>query len=291
MDKRQGGTMRQWVVVAALGAFAFAAVPARAEMWNRSYKVTGRPEVHVETNDAVIEVSSWDNSEVAERVVTNGYSISDNEVRIVRAEQNGNRIDLEVRIPRTRSWWGNNNRSVRIEITVPRAANLDLHTSDGHIHASGVSGDIRLETGDGHLEASGLKGSIRLHTGDGHIEATEMDGSLDASTRDGRVRVRGRFDDLRVQTGDGSLTADILSGSKMTGNWSLSTSNGSISVRLPDVFAADIDAHTGDGNITSQLPMLVSGLLGSRDLRGKLGGGGPTLQIRTGDGSIRLERL
>jgi len=283
--------MRKWVVLAAFGAFASAAVPARADMRNYSYKVTGRPDVRVETNDAAIEVSSWDNSEVAERVVTNGYAISDAEVRIVRAEQSGNRIDLEVRVPRSHSWFSNDNRSVRIEITVPRSANLDLHTGDGHIHASGVSGEIRLETADGHLEASSLKGSIRLHTSDGHIEATEMDGSLDASTRDGRVRVRGRFDNLRVETADGSLTADILPGSKMSGNWSLTTGDGSISVRLPDGFAADIDAHTGDGNITSQLPMLVSGLLGSRDLRGKLGGGGPTLQIRTGDGSIRLERL
>jgi hypothetical protein len=62
-------------------------------------------------------------------------------------------------------------------------------------------------------------------------------------------------------------------------------------VRLPDGLSADIEAHTGDGTISSQLPLMVSGILGRRDLSGKLAGGGPTLQIRTGDGSIRLERL
>ena len=281
--------MRRSVLLAAAAAVCcLAALPALADQWSKVYKVTGRPDLRVETNDASIEVSSSAASEVTARVVYTGYSADD--VR-VQESQTGNRIEIEVRLPSMRWSWGDSHRSVRIELVVPRQTNLDLHSSDGHIHASGVSGQIKIESSDGHLEATDLKGSIRLHTSDGHIEASGLDGSLDASTQDGRVHVRGRFDDLRMQTGDGSLSAEVLPGSKMSGNWSLTTSDGSISVRLPDGFAADINAHTGDGNISSQLPLLVSGVLGRSDLRGKLGGGGPTLQIRTGDGSIRLDRL
>jgi DUF4097 and DUF4098 domain-containing protein YvlB len=281
--------MRTSILLAAIAAaFAVGAVPAAAQQWSKVYKLTGRPDVRVDTNSAAIELSSSDASEVSARVVYSGYSADD--IR-VRDTQTGNRVELDVRVTTMRFSWGGSGRSVRIELTVPRNSNLDLHSSDGHIHASGVSGDIRMDSSDGHLEASDLKGTIRLHTGDGHIEAYGLDGSLDASTQDGRLRVRGRFDNLHMQTGDGSVTAEILPGSKMSGNWSITTGDGSISVRLPDGFAADIDAHTGDGSISSQLPLLVSGLLGRKDLRGKLGGGGPTLQIRTGDGSIRLERL
>lgn len=273
---------------AALALFALGALPARADQWSKVYKLSGRPDVRVDTNDASIELSSSGANEVSARVIYTGYSADD--VR-VRDTQTGNRIEIEVRVPTMHWSWGGSNRGVRIELTVPREANLDLHSGDGHIHASGVSGNIKVESGDGHLEASDLKGNIRLHTSDGHIEAYGLDGSVDASTHDGRLRVRGRFDDLHAQTGDGSITAEILPGSKMNGNWSITTGDGSVSVRLPDGFAAEIDAHTGDGSISSQLPMLVSGTLGRRDLRGKLGGGGPTLQVRTGDGSIRLERL
>jgi len=281
--------MRRSVVLAAIAAVVcLAALPARAEPWSKVYKLTGRPDVRVDTNDASIELSSTDANEVSARVNNTGYSSGD--VR-VRESQSGNRVELEVHVPSTSWFWGGSDRGVRIELTVPRNANLDLHSSDGHIRASGVSGNIRIESGDGHLEASDLKGTIRLHTSDGHIDASGLDGSVDASTQDGHVSVRGRFDALRMQTGDGSITAEILPGSKMSGNWSINTGDGSISVRLPDGFAADIDAHTGDGSISSQLPMMVSGILGKSDLRGKLAGGGPTLQIRTGDGSIRLERL
>ncbi len=279
------------MLVAAAALLAIAAAPARADQWNKVYKLTGTPDVRVETNDAAIEVNSGNANEVAVRVLTSGYAISPDEVRIEREVQNGNHVEIEVRVPRTRWSWGATNRSVHIELTVPRTANLNLHSGDGHIRAHGVTGELQLETGDGSIEVTDLRGTVRLHTGDGHIEGSALDGSLDASTNDGHLRIRGRFDALRLETGDGSITADVLPGSKMSNNWSIHTGDGSVTVRLADGLAADIEAHTGDGSISSQLPLMVSGILGQRDLRGKLGGGGPTLQIRTGDGSIRLERL
>jgi len=281
---------RSGSIVAAV-LFVLVALPARADQWNKVYKLTGRPDVRVTTNDAAIEVVSSDAKEVAARVVTNNWAISSDEVRIERDSQNGNSIELEVRVPRMRWSWGDQHRSVRVELTVPREANLNLHSGDGHIRVNGVKGDQQIETSDGSIEVSDLRGSIRLHSGDGHIEATGLDGSLDASTNDGHLRVRGRFDSLRLETGDGSVTADVLPGSKLASNWSIHTGDGSVTVRLSEGISADLEAHTGDGSISSQLPLMVSGMLGRKDLRGKLGGGGPTLQIRTGDGSIRLERL
>ncbi len=282
---------RRVLFIAGAALFALAALPARADQWSKVYKLTGKPDVRVETNDASLEVNPTDAAEVTARVVTSGFAISPGEVRIERDVQTGNRIEIEVRVPRMRWSWGDTHRSVRVELTVPRGANLDLHSGDGHITANGVSGDLHIETGDGSIDASDLKGSIRLHTGDGNIEGSGLDGSLDASTSDGHLRVRGRFDVLRLESGDGSVTAEVLPGSKVSDNWSIHTGDGSVTVRLADGLSADIEAHTGDGSISSQLPLMVSGILGRSDLRGKRGGGGPTLRIRTGDGSIRLERL
>jgi putative adhesin len=283
--------LRRISIAAAAALLSLVALPVRAEQWTKVYKITGRPDVRVTTNDAAIEVSAGDAKEVAARVITNNWAISPDEVRIERDVQNGNSIELEVRVPRLRWSWGDQHRSVHIELTVPREANLNLHSGDGHIRVNGVKGEEQIETSDGSIEVSNLGGTIRLHSGDGHIEASGMDGSLDASTNDGHLRVRGRFDSLRLETGDGSVTADVLQGSRLANNWSIHTGDGSVTVRLSDGISADLEAHTRDGSISSQLPLMVSGILGRKDLRGKLGGGGPTLQIRTGDGSIRLERL
>ncbi|HUK42760.1 MAG TPA: hypothetical protein VLX11_17010, partial [Candidatus Acidoferrales bacterium] len=61
--------------------------------------------------------------------------------------------------------------------------------------------------------------------------------------------------------------------------------------RLPQSFSAELDVHTGDGHIDSDLPVTITGSRHENELRGKLNAGGLPLMIRTNDGSIRLERL
>lgn len=275
-----------------LGAMALAA-PARADQWEKTYKLAGKPDLRVDTNDGPIEVRSSSSPEIRARVWTSGWRISSDEVRIMRETQEGNRVEIEVRVPRVRWSWGFSSihREVSIELIVPREANLDLHTGDGHVTAREVTGDIRIDTGDGNVTADELHGNLRLHSGDGHIEGSGCDGMLDADTGDGHMRIRGRFDGLKMHTGNGSITVDAMTGSKMTGEWSLRTGDGSVTLRLPDGFSAELDAHTGDGTISSQLPITVSGAINRSTLRGNLNKGGGTLLVRTGDGSIRIEKI
>jgi DUF4097 and DUF4098 domain-containing protein YvlB len=269
------------------------AAPASADQWEKTFKLTGKADLRVDSNDGPIEVSSSSSPEIHVRVWTSGWRISSDEVRILRESQQGNRVEIEVRVPRSSWSWGFSSihREVKIEVTVPQEANLDLHTGDGHMRVRGVSGDIRLDTGDGHIYVDELKGNLRLHTGDGHIEGSGLDGTLEADTGDGHMNLRGRFDGLKLHTGDGNITTDALAGSKMNGEWSIRTGDGSVTVRLPEGFSAELDAHTGDGTISSQLPITVSGGLNKSSLRGNINHGGATLMLRTGDGSIRIERI
>ncbi len=115
-------------------------------------------------------------------------------------------------------------------------------------------------------------------------------GTLDANTSDGSIRVRGRLDALTLHTGDGSIEAELMAGSKITSAWDISTGDGHVTVRVPEGFAADLDAHTGDGGIEVSFPVTTSGTLSGHDLRGRMNGGGPTLKIRSGDGSIHVLR-
>ena len=66
------------------------------------------------------------------------------------------------------------------------------------------------------------------------------------------------------------------------------TSDGGVEVRLPQDFAAELYAHTGDGHIHLDMPVTVNGSVERSRIRGKLNGGGPLLEITTGDGSIRI---
>jgi DUF4097 and DUF4098 domain-containing protein YvlB len=247
------------------------AVAARADEWKKEYPLTGTPELRVESGDGGIEVKSWDQRSISARVVTEGYQIGPGHVRIDE-HQDGNNVQISVHAPHT-VFFGFGHHTIRIELLVPRQSNLDLHSSDGHIALEQVQGTLRLDSSDGR------------------IEGRNLDGSLRARTSDGAIRIQGRFDNLELHTGDGHVDAEIAPHSRLAASWSVSTSDGSVNLRLPADLAADLDARTGDGHIRLDFPVTVSGSFGQNKLRGKINGGGPLMEIRTGDGNITLEKI
>jgi Putative adhesin len=275
-------------VLAALTVFLLANPrTAQADEWHKAYTVSGKPTVHVETNDGAVRVSTWDGKQIEVRVETVGWKIDDSEVRIIE-RQSGDRLDFEARVPRFNWNSAFNRHSLRIELRIPREADLNVHTGDGSVETGNNIGLVDIHTGDGHISVRGAKGDIRLSTGDGHIEATSLDGRLDASSGDGRIEVEGRLDSMNLKTNDGTIDARILRGSRMATSWSVRSGDGAVTLRLPADFQADLDAHTGDGRITTEFPITASGKISRAEIRGKLNGGGQALTARTGDGSINI---
>jgi len=249
---------------------AAASHAALADQWTKSFSVGPNPELRVETSDGNVTLRTGSGSAIEARIETGGWKIGPGEVTVT-SRQNGDRVEVDVKIPSLHFDFGN--RWVKIELQIPRQTKADIHT------------------GDGNIRADGLRGNTRLVTHDGNIEAEEFDGKLDASSGDGSIHVRGRFDGLNLHSGDGHINADVQPGSRMVGIWTVHSGDGGVTLRLPDGFAADIDAHSGDGRITVDLPLTTSGGTQEHSVSGKLNGGGSMLTIHTGDGSIHLARL
>lgn len=254
-------------------ATAFAAITslAHADEWKKTFSTAGRPEVRINTNEASIEVRATDRKNIEIRVITKGFNIP-GKLRITDT-QSGNTISVEVHRPSHGLHINWSYTGTRIEVEVPREANLDLHSGDGHISVNDVKGDLRLDTGDGHIDANRLDGKLHARTGDGHM-------SID-----------GRFDDLDLRTSDGHIDATVNPGSVMSNAWSVQTGDGRVDLRLPETMNADIDLHTGDGRVVVDLPLTVSGEMGHSDIHGKLNAGGAEFRVRTGDGSIRIGKI
>jgi len=288
---RPGQCLKTLGILMLMGAAAgLAAAPAMAEDWSKKYAVSGKPELRVESNDAHIEVDTWDRKEIEARVSTIGWTIGGNGVRITES-QTGDRVSIQVRVPRMEWSWGVHNRSVTITLMVPREADLTAETGDGHVRVNSLAGKIDVHTGDGHITVTSLRGEVRLRTGDGHVEGDNLDGTLSVQTGDGRVRVNGRFDALELRTNDGSVDAEARAGSKIEREWYVTTGDGSVRLRIPANLNADLDAHTGDGRIRVDFPLTVpAGRMSESSVEGKLNGGGPPLRVRTGDGSITISK-
>jgi hypothetical protein len=299
--------LRLGMACAALLTLAAATPYAKAEEVVKSYAVSGRANVRVDTNDGIVRVTTGDNKQVEFRVEYQGYELGKS-LR-VDSRQDGDKVELTARI--TGHWgfsWGKNTRGLHIEVRMPREADLQVETGDGSVQADSINGNVNVHTGDGSVKANSLngqidlhtndgsisvdslKGDIRLRTGDGSIEARDLDGKVEADSGDGHIRIVGRFDALSVKTGDGSVDTRVLPGSRMATSWSVRTGDGSVDIVLPADFQANIEATTGDGHISLGIPVTVEGTFSKSEIRGKMNGGGQPLMIHTGDGSIRLSK-
>ena len=255
----------------ALVALTIAVLPVRAEEWSKTYNISGRADLRVETSDANIRVTTWDQSMIEAKVITTRYKIGEGGIR-VEERQTGDSVEIEVRYPH-HDWvvgW----RSARVDIIIqmPR------------------EGRVNLRTGDGKIDVAELKGDMDLHTGDGSINLDGVDGKLHATTGDGHIQANGRFDELALKTGDGHVEVRAKSGSSLAAGWRLETGDGSVSLEVPGDLAADVDLHTGDGHIDLDVPVQAEGRIRRNEIHGKLNGGGSLLTIRTGDGSIHLRK-
>lgn len=142
-----------------------------------------------------------------------------------------------------------NDVKVEWEVRVPRGVRFTGRTVNGDVEATGLTEAVEVVT---------VNGSVRIDT-DGFASATTVNGSIEA----------------RV-------------GGTLAGDASFQTVNGSIELDVDDGLGAEIDAAWLHGGLDTDLPLRVEGRIGRRSARGTLGDGGPTLALRTVNGSIRI---
>jgi DUF4097 and DUF4098 domain-containing protein YvlB len=210
-------------------------------------------------------------------------------------------ISYELVVPfetRLRSKTGSGNESID-GIRGP----VEASTGSGNISITNVSDTIAVKTGSGRIDLDSAKGAVRANTGSGSINARRIaggfvggtgsgdvaleqtaPGEVDIQTGSGGVDVGGVQGPLRVRTGSGRITA----AGQPSGAWNLHASSGNITITLPSQPAFDLHARTASGRITIDHPFTVQGVISSKELHGKVRGGGSMLEASTGSGDIRV---
>lgn len=265
-----------------------AAGVASADEWSKTYTVSGHANLNVSTGDGEVNMSGTDGKQIVAKVTTWGWKIGPNDVDIEES-QNGDTVTINVKTPHWTMGWGH--KGLKVDLAVPRDLDAEIHTGDGNISVRDAGGNLRLETGDGNVTTGALRGNIEIKTGDGNITGQGFDGSLDAQTGDGNMTIQGRFDTVHVKSGDGNVEVAAGDGSKIATRWEILSGDGRIALRLPESLQADLDARTGDGEITLGIPVQVVGSISRSSVHGKLNGGGGEISVRSGDGSIHVEKL
>lgn len=165
-------------------------------------------------------------------------------------------------------------------------AGVTARSGSGGIRLNGVKGNLRASTGSGDIRADGVAGGITASTGSGDVTLAQTSaGDVEVSTGSGTVEVNGVKGAVRIGTGSGNISAQ----GTPTGDWRLHTGSGDLTVTLPQQASFELRAHANSGSIHSAFQIMVQGTISPRNLEGKVGTGGPVVELRTSSGAIRIE--
>jgi Putative adhesin len=178
-------------------------------------------------------------------------------------EQSGQTI----RVGRISDRDGYQNVSISYEVVVPAQSNVRSSTGSGRLTVEGIEGKVEASTGSGSVTLRDIKGDVNATAGSGAINATGIRGALRTNTGSGGIHVQG----------------------EQTGRWELEAGSGSIEIDLPPNAAFNLSAHTGSGGVDVAYPVTVQGKISRHDIVGKVGSGGPPLNVHTGSGHVRIQ--
>jgi len=266
----------------------------RDHSWFRTYPVTGKPTLTLETADAGVEFRPCgDCHEIRIHVEVEGRELSDYRLE---EGQSGDEVHFLCKeLPHIGGHITWHREQTRVTVESPAQLTLQAKTSDGNVTLSGLQGDLSLTTGDGNLALDHVSGNLRIKSGDGQVKVTDADGYIEAHTSDGNLSVDGLFHALALHTSDGQLDLNLREGTRLAGASTIQSSDGSVNIRVPSSFAADLSVHTSDGRVDCALPLAMdhyeSGGGQGHELHGKLNGGGTPLTIHTSDGNVKIEQL
>ncbi len=181
---------------------------------------------------------------------------------------------------------------------------LNLSTGSGNIKLDSIGDEVRAETGSGNIDAISVGRGLRASTGSGSIHATQVGGSVKAETGSGNVTVEMVAEgDAELETGSGTITASGIQGGlkaetgsgsiRLSGSptrpWEASTGSGGLHLQMGGKAGFELDAHADSGSINLRQTLSSTDSVTKHEIRGKVGGGGPLVKLRSGSGDITIE--
>lgn len=188
---------------------------------------------------------------------------------------------------------------IRLRITCPRGAELDIRTKSADVRAHGEFGTVDIKTASGDISVEDTRGDARVKTASGDVHFHDVKGRLDVKSASGDLHADSVAGAASVQLVSGdvlignagdSVAANTVSGDQrleavVQGRVELRAISGDISVGIQRGSRLFVDANTVSGSTSSELE------LGDAP-EGDAPAEGPLVELfaKTVSGDIRIER-
>jgi len=211
--------------------------------------------LEVSTSNGNIEVTTWDKDSLAIEAIKFVETLTETDatelIREIKIDikQLNTGICISTQLPRT-----NYNIGVNYKLTLPKRANLKLHSYNGNIMVQDIDGSTIAKTYNGEIKVYDLKNKVDIDTHNGSIIAHNIEGDAKLTTHNGKLNLTGTFTNLHAETDNGNILCDITRW-QASADITLETHNGNITAHLPHVTGIAIYAESHNGKVKSDFPI------------------------------------
>ena len=163
----------------------------------------------------------------------------------------------------------------------PYGASFTITTPD--------STDLSLATTNGDVSVTNTVGDVTASTTNGSVELDSTAGLASVSTTNGSLNVKVHSGAFYGATTNGAIDCD-LAGLRVTEEVGLATTNGKVTLWLPDDVSAVIEATNTNGFITIYDFTVTYETQTEHHLRARIGSGASSITITTTNGDVVVNR-
>ena len=185
---------------------------------------------------------------------------------------------------------------VRLRVTAPRKADVEVSTASADVDGRGEFGSVDVNTASGDVSFEKAGGDVQVNSASGDLKLEEIGGALTVNTASGDVdlgrlagdgKIRSASGDVQLEDAGASLKVQTASGdvqvdSVREGEVVLQTASGDIGVGIKQGSKLWIDAKSMSGETSSELEIGDA----------PTDGGGPLVEVRATamSGDIKVKR-
>lgn len=210
----------------------------------------------------------------------------------LEASMSGDKLDISIKYPKQFMSIGNFSLNTKLDVYIPEDYKkyISIQTVSGRVNIDKLEVDkFKTNTVSGNININSIIanttdfGSV---SGDIKIKELSVQGSIFKTTSA----------DVEIETITGDIKTSSVSGSisllykKFNNDVQAKTVSGEVELSLPEASEFKVDFSTLSGELDNEFPLVITGKIEKRNVKGIVGDGNKTISIETVSGDADIDK-
>jgi lia operon protein LiaG len=210
----------------------------------------------------------------------------------LEAMLNGDKLNISIKYPKQIMSIVNFNLSTNLDVYIPEnyKKSIDIETVSGEVSMDELQADVlKVYTVSGDVDINSIVASTTdFGSVSGSIDIKAISSKSNGfETTSGDVKIDSITGDIKANSVSGSITAIYK---EFNNDIQAETVSGDVKLSLPQDSAFNIDFSTMSGDLDNEFPLVVTGKIEKRNVKGTVGNGQKTIRVETVSGDAALNK-